>query len=85
MLSPAQLEAVWSTLLAGGEFTVRNQDGSWGLRGTARGVVAWSRAPFEQDAPERCIDAAELSALLGGWDFAAVSARLTAAPTRDEG
>ena len=83
MLSPAQLEAVWCTLIAGGEFTVRNQDGWWGLRGTAEGVVVWSRTPFERAAPERCIDAAELSALLGGWDLAAVRDRLTAAPARD--
>lgn len=67
---------VLAHLRAGAAFTVRNQDGWWGFRGGARGLVAWSRIPYEPDTPDRTVDDSEVIAAIGGWAFDVVCAHL---------
>ncbi len=85
-MSPEQFTRVWSHLNDGAELSVRNQDGWWGLRGSAQGVVVWSRTPYEQAPPDRVVSAAEARAMIGGWDGEEVCALLSpplAAPLED--
>lgn len=72
-----QLASVIAHLRGGAEFTVRNQDGWWGLRGTAAGIVLWSRTPYETDPPERVVSDAEARATLGGWSLDALRPHLS--------
>ncbi|MEZ4394275.1 MAG: hypothetical protein R3A48_24645 [Polyangiales bacterium] len=71
------LASVLAHLHGGAELTVRNQDGWWGLRGTAEGIVVWSRTPYEADPPERAVSDAEARSMLEGWTLDALRARLT--------
>jgi hypothetical protein len=78
-MTPEQLALVWSHLHRGAEFSVRNQDGWWGLRGSPQGVVAWSRTPYAQDPPDAVVTFEEARAMIGRWDFAVVCAHLSPA------
>ena len=76
-MTPEQFAQVWSHLGSGAEFAVRNQDGWWGLRGTAAGVIAWSRTPYAQDPADERVSADAARAMIGTWDLAAVCAHLS--------
>lgn len=72
-----QLAEVVSRLDAGAEFTVRNQDGWWGLRRGAEGITEWSRSPFDECVPDRLVTLEEVERMIGGWDYDEVVARLS--------
>ena len=72
-----QLTLVLAHLHGGAELCVRNQDGWWGLRCTAEGIVLWSRTPYETDPPERVVRDAEIRAMLCGWSFDAIQLHLS--------
>jgi len=72
-----QLASVLAHLHGGAALSVRNQDGWWGLRCTAEGIVLWSRTPYEADPPERVVSDAEVRAMLGGWSFEGIGPHLS--------
>ncbi len=71
-----QFAEVMSRLRAGAEFTVRNQDGWWGLRGGPDGITEWSRDPFDAALPDRLVTAEQVEAAIGSWSYDEVIARM---------
>lgn len=75
-MSREQFAEVLSRLRAGAEFTVRNQDGWWGLRGGPEGITEWSRTPNSPCAPDRLVTNHEVEASIGARDYDEVIARM---------
>ncbi len=71
-----QFADVLARLNAGAEFTVRNQDGWWGLRGGPDGIIEWSRTPGSPCEPDRRVTDAEVETSIGAWDYDEVIARM---------